>query len=327
VREYLCRNIRNNVPTDSIILAGSRARGDHHESSDYDLAIVMNVILIPFYLKKINRLESELIDTLGVDINLKPIPSWRIIQPTINPYVLKLRRDGIVLYGKDYIKQARRSAELSIHLDPYWSFYYLFCLMKALIEPYNMQKSDNKSLSRTAVKVIRELKDSPLEIYYRDKSPIEFDQHILNNKEMPLKQWFFARDIVLKYFDELSILTRNSNRLKNIFTGDIKFSSILKSRLKNIQFIFLVLIYRNELRIKPLFDASSVTYKMGFCVMLLLRSINGSNSVDRTCIDDAYNLLIDLADVTYSTDTLSLWNELKIKVSSYWPYAMTTMGI
>jgi len=324
VREYICNKIKQSIPTISIILAGSRARGDHHDDSDYDIVIVMSTPLIPIFLRRIKRLEGDLVVTLGVDINLRPLPSWRLLKPSNNPYILKMRRDGIVLSGRDFFKEA--GVKVQEQMGAYWCFYHLFSVSRVLIEPFQPKKRDDTCLALAVAKGMRELWDSPL-VNYSLGNVSDFLERFerVRNKTL-LTRWFVVRDILLKLFEELIKFTLKTERIENFGSDYLRASRNWKHTLKNIQFVFLVLLFRRELRLKPLLHKPSVTHKMGLATMLLLKSVNEDASIDADCVNMAYKLLVDCTGAKYSEDSLVLWTELKKKVLSYWPYAMTTMG-
>ena len=133
--KYLVYYIHNNIPYISIILGGSRARGDYQINSDYDITIVLHFLLVPLYLKKIRKMESELKNVLGVDINLNIMPFIKNLFPISNPYLEKMKRDGIVLCGADIMNIVNKDEIYTVNM--YWSMYHLISLMKVLLDSYS----------------------------------------------------------------------------------------------------------------------------------------------------------------------------------------------
>jgi predicted nucleotidyltransferase len=323
VMEYISKKITESVPAISIILGGSRARGDHHEDSDYDIVIVMNTLLVPFYLKRIERLEVELIKSLGVDVNLKPLPSLQIRNSANNPYISKMKREGIVLYGRDFLKDLSNVNQ--DQTDTYWHFYHLFSLMRQMIEPYQPKKSLDASITKANSKVARELLDLSLVAY--SENVINILQQINSSKnEASLSRWFVIRGILIKSFEQLLKLTLKTENVGDPASGYLRASKQWKSMLKNLEYVLLILLLRHELRFKSLLTKPLITHRIGVAVLLLLMSVGEDESINPAYVERAYDLLKDCTDVQYHEDVTGLWMELKMVALSNWPYAMTTMG-
>jgi predicted nucleotidyltransferase len=79
-----------------VILFGSRARGDAHSNSDYDVAVFLKSL--PDRWKEIRRLADlrvDFIDDTGAFFDTKPFPATAYRDRT--PLMHEIRRDGLDL--------------------------------------------------------------------------------------------------------------------------------------------------------------------------------------------------------------------------------------
>lgn len=82
------REIAKQHQVQKIVLFGSRARGDHREKSDIDLAIYG----CPDFLELSNQLEEELWSLLQLDlIDMNGMPVSKEL-------IDEIERDGVILY-------------------------------------------------------------------------------------------------------------------------------------------------------------------------------------------------------------------------------------
>lgn len=82
-----------------VVLFGSRARGDAHPDSDYDVAIFLNGIKGPSdrwaELHKLAELRVKFIDETGVFFDAKPYPAGAYRDRS--PLMHEIRREGLDL--------------------------------------------------------------------------------------------------------------------------------------------------------------------------------------------------------------------------------------
>jgi uncharacterized protein len=79
-----------------VVLFGSRARGDAHDDSDYDVAVFFK--LAPDRSKERRRLADlrvRFLDDTGAFFNTKPLPIGAYLDQT--PLMHEIRRDGLDL--------------------------------------------------------------------------------------------------------------------------------------------------------------------------------------------------------------------------------------
>ncbi|MFX1537035.1 MAG: hypothetical protein ACFFDI_22695, partial [Promethearchaeota archaeon] len=129
-----------NIPCiESVILCGSRAIIQRvkplNMSSDYDVAVVMKTLLVPFYLRRIKTVKNELSKKFGVKVNLNPLPTFRIRNAKGNLFLFKVKKEGITIWGKDYISMLNPGCIKDIGTD--WYFFYLSSLMKEFAQNFD----------------------------------------------------------------------------------------------------------------------------------------------------------------------------------------------
>ncbi|NIQ04429.1 MAG: hypothetical protein GWO20_01465, partial [Candidatus Korarchaeota archaeon] len=153
--------IRNIPCIESVILCGSRAiiQGVKPLSmlSDYDVAVVMKTPLIPFYLRRIKIVENKLSKKFGVKVNLNPLPTFRIRNAKGNLFLFKVKREGITIWGKDYITMLNPGCIKDIGTD--WYFSYLSSLMKDFARNFDLSlihefSAEHRNLMYSAAKAL-----------------------------------------------------------------------------------------------------------------------------------------------------------------------------
>jgi predicted nucleotidyltransferase len=79
-----------------VLLFGSRARGDAHADSDYDVAVFLKSLPDRWReLDRLARLRVEIIDETGAFFDVIPYPAGAL--PERTPLMHEIRRDGIDL--------------------------------------------------------------------------------------------------------------------------------------------------------------------------------------------------------------------------------------
>jgi len=89
-RKYLLLLLQRNYPVDRMFLYGSYARGNQHQDSDIDLAIILNEMHDPF------QTQVDLLRlTWNFDTRVEPHPFDARDFSSLNPVIKEILRTGI----------------------------------------------------------------------------------------------------------------------------------------------------------------------------------------------------------------------------------------
>ncbi len=96
------KEVKRKFSIQNVLMFGSRARGDDHDESDIDLAILMKEASGDFFsLKlKMDDIAYDILLETGMRIQALPIwqNEWRHPEQYSNPYLIKnIQREGVVL--------------------------------------------------------------------------------------------------------------------------------------------------------------------------------------------------------------------------------------
>lgn len=354
--KIICDEIVNNIPIESIILCGSRAKGlGVTEDSDYDILIVMKTYTIPLYLSKLKKIEKRLSQNLGINITVNPLLTFRIKNARGNLFLFKVKREGITLYGKDYIKELNSGKIEDIPPDKYFSF--LFSAAKELIQNFdtkflkeNTGYEERKKVVYDASKAIIHcaelrlllnncyetninnliLKLSEIESidFLNDvKTAIDIRYNNMDFDSNSLKFWFRAKDHVIETFGILMKNNSDENSENIEYLVDRYFENKNNNRIKNVQYFFLVLLYRKKKNWRVLTTVNTVEDMLRMSLLFLLTSIRIEDCIDKEMIEKSFKLLQKITDVQYLNDYNILWNNIRREINISWPFGCTVVGI
>lgn len=356
----ICQTIVNNIPVKSVFICGSRATGQGvTDSSDYDIGMVMSASLIPFYWRKIKRLEGRLSQELNSNLVINPLPTFRLHRPRGNLFLFKLKREGTTLYGQDYLRILEPGNIEDININ--WYFSYLFSTMKGLIVKFDpalltleIDKETGRILTIRAAKAIIQCAEIQLFIdnhYETDPvaiiSELRQSSHLVTDKIQFLKDlelafnikrgeldvvknprdfWLSAREHLLSTFRVL-VLNHQDSDTENIKELAVNYSKMRnKTRLKNFQYFIQALMSKKEFFWNSLISGYSVEQRVWLAVILLLLSLDKSGHIDKECLIRSYNALKAYTVTEYSEDEHVLWKCLNKSVTEYYPLACSVMG-
>ena len=357
--------IRNVPWIESVILCGSRAiiQGIKPSSvlSDYDVAVVMKMPFIPFYLRRIKMVENELSKEFGVKVNLNPLPTFRIRNAKGNLFLFKVKKEGITIWGKDYISMLNSCSIKDIGIDCYFS--YFFSLMKELVRSFDLsfmhEFSDRNSgqLTYGAAKALLGCGELLLLLRgnYESKpnavvskvgecglggeignvgflEDLRVASMVKENPfaevEDPLRFWFSTRNCLLEMF---RLLMRGFFNLDSVDFDELIMEYLRVGRgvspLKNVEYSALTLLMKREFFPKALLSRLSVVDRVRVALIWLLASINEDGSFCRETLEKAYRILKGYMKVPHSKNDINFWRNVRYAICTYWPYACIVMGI
>ena len=326
ILESIVKEIVGNVPVEAIILVGSRAKGISSKQSDYDVVVVMKTPLVPIYILSLKKINEDLTAKHGVKIEVNPLPTFRARRAKGNLFLLKLKREGELIYGKDYIKLINPGDPKDMVID--WYFSYLASSMKKLIAPYDPITIRGKP-SNILNKVERSLFGLAQLVNGEIGNTIRRHANIILKVSFQntAKSWFDARDSLLDLFQTF-IFSFSGNHYDNINKYVEKFLKMNKGKniLKNLEYAALLLLIRGEPPpIKAVFSRTLVQDRLRASLTLLLASVK-EGGVDEGLTHKAYCILKDYFKVKTSTDPITLWRNVKEVIFSYWSLGHTVMG-
>ena len=362
--------IRNIPYIESVILCGSRAtiQGIKPSSvlSDYDVVLVMKTPFIPLYLRRIKIVENKLSKEFGVKVNINPLPIFRIRNAKGNLFLFKVKKEGITIWGKDYIRMLNPGSIEDI--GPDWYFSYLSSLMKEFAQGFDpsftheFSDKHSKQLAYSAAKVLlgcTELLLLPRRIYetelkvivnrlseherievgdssffvnagFLDSLQIALKIRVNSSTKVddPLEFCLSAKNYLLEMFQLLMRYFFNSYAT-NLDKLVVKYLKTAKGRyfLKNVEYSALTLLIRREVFFRALFSGFPIANRMRAALIWLLAAIKEDKCFCRETLDKAYHALKGYVKIRYSNDDVALWRNIKHTILTYWPYACTVMGV
>jgi len=361
--------IRNIPCIESVILCGSRAVIQKTKSSsvpsDYDVAVVMKTPLIPFYLRRVKMVENKLSKEFGVKVNLNPLPIFRIRNAKGNLFLFKVKKEGVTIWGKDYLSMLNPGNIKDIATD--WYFSYLSSLMKEFAQNFDPKFLHEFSVEHSKQPIYGATKAllgcGELMLLLRGNYETE-PKAIINKLSKYGRTEVSSNGLIVDavFLDSLHVALRikNShtevddplefclsakNRLLEMFSLLMRYFFHLhtpdlgrlvveylkankgRSPLKNAEYSALTFIMKREVFPKVLFSRLLVVDRMRAALIWLLVALKEDGSLCRERLEKAYHILEGYTRTGYSNDDTVLWRNIKFTVLNYWPYACTVMGI
>lgn len=360
----VCEELVRNLPVKSVFICGSRATGQGaSDSSDYDIGVVMNTFLIPFYWRKLKGLESRLSRKLDSNLIINPLPTFRLHRAAGNLFLFKLKREGTTLYGDDYIPILEPGNIENI--GTHWYYSYLFSAMKELINDFTPEllttepdEERSRLLLRGAVKAILQcgeihlLKNGHYEIKLQDMvtrlrkfdlEGLDKPQFLIdlnnalrirtgesNGIQNTMVFWFRTRECLLSTFRVLTLsnMSHTGSDSHNLRELAAKYREVRNgAKLKNLQYFILALLTKKQAFWRSIVTNFSVEKRVWLALLWLILSIEQEGNIDGECLVQCYDALKAYTITEYSKDAIVFWKNLSKSIMEYYPLASTVMGM
>ncbi len=353
----LCGKVASQIPSQAIIITGSRATGHGlTPESDYDMLVVMPTPLVPFYLGKLRRLEVEMARELGAEVTLSPLARFRLRHARGNLFLYKLKHEGVTLWGRDLLRTMDPGSVADI--GPQWRFSYLFTGMKHLgqdFEPEHLQGKPilDRKLGKSAAKATLycgEVLSLMHGFYFTDPEEMvawnsQPEHACLGASFAPdlktalawrssgapagaeaLSLWLKARDYLRSTFCLLN------GGAPDLAPED--FQEVAQRYLtagvwpKNWQYFALAMLLKRQVWWATLPDIRPIDRRFHLALLFLLSSAGQDGTISRPWLERACRLLDGRARAPRRGDDLyALWRELHATIYSSWALACPLMGI
>lgn len=339
----------------SIILFGSKAKKDMAQlqsKSDYDIFVILPFVLIPIYYKKLKNIESSLKRERGIDASINPLPLFRLKRAKGNLLFFKMKNEGVVLFGEDYLSKIDVGNITDVDSDELFTYY--FSSVRFLIKDlrsfnhlsekdstllgYNIAKSIlycselreylNGEYIQDRIKVLREMTDSNCLIGNdtRFEPLIVFALKIFQGEKYTIDElidfWFLARDYSTSTFELLA---------KEFDLGTDKEAAIEKYQekkftlVKACQYAILSFLKNKKMRVVSLVKRTSVERHLYACSFDLMKSIKSDFIIDDFSFYKAHHALVSSHLIENKVDEIAanheIWNMLKNCVMINWDIA------
>jgi len=357
----ICQEITENLPAKSVFICGSRATGRGvTDSSDYDVGVVMNTFLIPFYWRKMKRLERRLSQNFNSNLVINPLPTFRLNRARGNLFLFKLKKEGTTLYGQDLLQVLNPGNVEDI--SHYWYFSYLFSAIRELIcsfDPELIITGPDKEKGKVPVREVAKaiLHCGEIHLLINKHYEVEPDDMVLGLHQFNLQgmdQPQFLEDLHLavsirkgevgEIQDPLGFWFRTRGYLLSTFRilmwshygsddSDIKelaikyFEAGRGAKLKDFQYFTLTLLARKGIFWRSLITRCSVEKRVWLAQLWLLLSVNQGEYIDKECLLQGYSMLRSYTTIYYAEDEIVLWQHLRKSIMGYYPLACTVMGV
>lgn len=336
--------IKESIPVESIILCGSKVLGKSlSKDSDYDVIVVMKTFLIPFYFKKIKKIEKELKNT-GINASINPLPILRIKFSKGNLFLYKVKLEGKTIFGKDFLNKIN-VGELK-EMPPRRFFSYLFSGAKELIKNFDPEVDNlNEIVLYDSAKTIIYCTETLLTIeglYFPDKKimlnhlndklrkDLKIALDIIDGKNVnihPTYFWFRAKNHVIMAF---STLMEKYYRVKDFDAVERYINSYDYRILKNFEYVILSIFTKNKLNLSFVCSRKSVEKRIFESLLLLLMSVECykgkvimTENFLKKCITN-----LGYSEIKFEkTDVKELWCYARDEILEKWQCACSVLGI
>jgi len=332
-KDIICNELK--LPfVHSIILIGSRARGDGNAKSDYDLYVVTPIGVLPFVFPVLKKKEKILREKLKADVSLSPLTYSRMKRGK-DTLLFHTKKEGVILCGKDVKSKIRIDSISELPSDELFQYFFdaLFYLISPLKDPF-LRNYDKNDLIRASAKTILYCANLRLMlngIYsgsWGNVAKLSNEELVVTAYKViggrfkvkdPIDFWLLAGAYSI---ETLKILVnwRYNREIQNIeeFYG-LYLSNTDKKRdiLRKIQQLLLSIIY--GLDVRPILKKSSLDRELHiillWLVVLICQSSSNKKISDRI---KSLNQAMNQLGMAKSTTPIQLWYLGKDLITKYW---------
>ena len=356
----ICQTIMDHLPVKSIIIVGSRARGDHHHSSDYDIILVMRLIQAAVKMKRIKQVQNQLSNELGINLSLNPLTPLQTRKTKGSLFFYKLKREGVTIAGPDHIESLSISSLSDMPLEVFVSF--LFSIVEKLVSTTRMgvdneltphpdglnQITISKCILQCGelylllrgiypngfsdtVRLLDKLSDNASELNAICKDAKEALEVINNTRDGQSKDdsnWFNCRFHILNLTYMLFGLKGepNTEKLEELTRSYVKSQGFL--RIRNLQYFAMFVALRRQFPWKVILTLNHVERIMRIAVFWLMMGLRENQDLDVSAITRSENMLKRIMHFqSHTTNAEEHWLFLRENILDRWRFSETVLGI
>ncbi|HBT49621.1 MAG TPA: hypothetical protein DEA61_07320 [Caldanaerobacter subterraneus] len=332
-KEVICSELK--LPfVHSVILIGSRARGDGNAKSDYDLYVVVPVSLLPLLFPILKKKEKILRERLKVDVSISPLTYSRMKRGK-DTLLFHVKKEGVILCGKNIKSLIKINSVNELPMDELYQYFFdaLFYLIRYFNLYDDFDQDARNKLIRNAAKCVLYCADLRLMITgvyagsWKKIAELSNDKLVKDSYDIICGKlkirnefhfWFLARDYALETF---KILIKKQYRTNlDLDTFSRIYLSQKVSILKSIQFFILAF---------PIFKKNRSTISIFWHILrrqpidkylhMLLLSLLSSQEDERN-INILIKIMRNLGVGIEQNILEDLWNKGKEILEMYAPY-------
>lgn len=337
----------------SVVLIGSRARHPCNTRSklgDYDIYLVVPFYIVPFIFKRMKFREKELEKKLGSRVSVNPLTITRIKRGK-DLLLFKTKKEGITIWGNDYLNQIKIDDIAGIPWDEFFS--YLFSAVFFLIECFEPKPRYLREKKKTIIQnvsksifycaqlmlfingfweenrenVYRKIKSGGYlkgkESFMKDLrlalSILEEDSSSVNDT---LKYWLLGREIITFTLRKLALKylkpPRNKKGIEYILG---KYMAVHYPIIKKFQYTVHTWLDYKEFGVLSLFDNIPMERRLQTSLFYLMLSIEKNLDINQAHLNQAIKIIspVTVSSFERKDSPKTNWKKVKNTVVRYWP--------
>ena len=324
-----CRSLRERLPIDAVVLAGSRATGNTDQDSDYDLLAVMRTWPAVRHFKALKREQARLATELQAPVTLNPLLWRKVRRARGNLFLFKVKREGVVVDGPDVIGVLQPGSLRQMPVDRFLSFLFSISLRLAACAPDAAGSLTQKN-ARTVRKCLLDCAQLHLMLHgeYRRSytevldalrtgpSATEESRRMAADMEVSLgppayapprltaESWFVARKYLGTAFSRLVPTQEPVDFEHGIPDGHPYANPPFEGLFQRVEYTALRFLHHGELRWFNIVARMPARRRLRIALIWLLSSVRTDGSVDPAALDEARALIAPLGRFPARADDL-----------------------